>query len=125
MVLTLYNCTTAVLWPLQAVRYILSDLTDLLNRISLKCISHPTETYRSFRHLHRATLGDVTTSRPGIMDFVNRKKWCVLSLSLDQTNVMLNNQHTTPRDAYKKNAGKGQKDAKLAYTAKLREVRGW
>ncbi|KAK9893489.1 acyl-CoA-binding protein [Cystobasidium minutum MCA 4210] len=48
----------------------------------------------------QATLGDVTTSRPGIMDFTGRAKW----------------------DAYKKKEGMSQDDAKAAYATKLKEV---
>jgi len=53
-----------------------------------------------YAHYKQATIGDVNTTRPGLMDFVGKAKW----------------------DAWKKVEGKSKEDAQKAYVDKLLEI---
>lgn len=66
-----------------------------------------------------ATIGDVNTARPGMLDFVGKAKWCVLC---DLSPYLLL-RHLLARDAWKKLEGTSKETAQEEYVKKLVEVR--
>ncbi|KAI0687736.1 acyl-CoA-binding protein [Cytidiella melzeri] len=53
-----------------------------------------------YSHFKQATVGDVNTTRPGMLDFVGKAKW----------------------DAWKKLEGTSKEDARAAYVSRLLEL---
>lgn len=69
-----------------------------------------------------ATIGDVNTARPGLMDFTGKAKWCV-PLWLPRFVPFTYLDDTGFRDAWKGVEGTSKEDAQAKYVEKLLEVR--
>ena len=66
-----------------------------------------------------ATIGDVNTARPGMLDFVGKAKWYVCAPSHSIVRLICSDD----RDAWKKLEGTSKETAQEEYVKKLIEVR--